>query len=31
MEKALAFLWVVWFNMLELGGNNNDTGFHIND
>jgi hypothetical protein len=31
MKKVLAFLWLVWFTGLELGGSNGSTGFCIND
>jgi hypothetical protein len=30
MEKALAFLWLIWFTRLELGSRNSGTRFHVN-
>jgi hypothetical protein len=31
MKKVIAFLWLVWFTRLEIGGNNGSIGFYIND
>jgi hypothetical protein len=28
---VLAFLWLVWFTRLELGGSNGSTRFYAND
>jgi hypothetical protein len=31
MEEALAFFWIIWFTMVELGGSNGGTRFCVND
>jgi hypothetical protein len=31
MKEVLAFLWLIRFTGMDLGGSNGGTGFHVND
>jgi hypothetical protein len=31
MKEVLAFLWLIRFTGMDLGGRNGGTGFHVND